>query len=71
MNVTLQSAKFLGAGIGTVGLIGVGIGIGNCIMRRSFSSGIFPKDVPNFKQLVHPNDAVKGVAFCGEFWGWV
>jgi len=28
MNVTLQSAKFLGAGIGTVGLIGVGIGIG-------------------------------------------
>lgn len=28
MNITLQSSKMIGAGLATIGLIGVGIGIG-------------------------------------------
>nr|UBY46092.1 Atp9 [Porphyridium purpureum]UBY46116.1 Atp9 [Porphyridium purpureum] len=40
MNITLQSSKMIGAGLATIGLIGVGIGIG------IFSSYSFCKKSP-------------------------
>ncbi len=38
MNVTLQSAKMIGAGLATIGLTGVGVGVRNRIWF--FSNGI-------------------------------
>ena len=40
MNVTLQSAKMIGAGLATIGLTGVGAGVGIVFIFNPFFSGL-------------------------------